>query len=138
MRAKDWLLANGYISEVTRGRLSRENLDRIHEAVRQGVVIDGYSVSTVQPAEPSAPRAVRRVAADTITDVPDEIRPASSWEPLVNGKPHRFVGMATVCNGCKNSLTYCYCPTPRVWLDHDREGTVSFTTRSKPLSRRKW
>ncbi len=42
LNAKQWLKDNGFISEITRGRISTENHARLAEAVANGVVIDGY------------------------------------------------------------------------------------------------
>lgn len=144
MKPKDWLLANGHIKEITRGRMSRENIALIENAVRDGAVIDGYVVSKVEPKvtkDVPAPSKVERVtvATDRIADVPDEVRPESEWEAYtyLDGAK-RPVGMRTVCNQCGNSLTYCHCRTPVVWLDHEVTGLVSFTVRTKPLLNKRW
>lgn len=143
MKPKDWLLANGHIKEITRGRMSRENIALIEQAVRDGVQIDGYTVSTsvrTSPDNPTPPKVEKvAVASDKIADVPDETRPEESWEAYtyVDGVK-KSVGMRTVCNVCGNSLTYCADRTPIVWVDADVSGLVSFKVRTKPLSNTRW
>lgn len=135
MRPKQWLADNGHIADPTqRGRLSRDHIALIEDAVRNGAQIDGYAVSTAQPkteAEKTAPK-VEKVAtsSDRVADVPDVLRDESVW------KAHTYddgkavpVGMRTVCNTCGNSLNYCPCRTPTVWIDHERAGMVTFTLR---------
>jgi len=143
MKPKEWLLANGHIKEITRGRMSRENIALIEQAVRDGVQIEGYAVSTVKPkteAEKASPK-VEKVAApsERILDVPDESRSEELWEAytFVDGKRVE-IGMRTVDNNCGNSLTYCRCRTATVFLDHETTAMVNFTPRTKPLSNKRW
>ena len=139
VKPKEWLLKNGHIKEITRGRMSRENIQRIEDAVRKGEQIEGFMVSTVQPktAEKDAPKKVDKVSVSTdrVLDIPDESRDerAMSAYALVNGKNHP-IGMRTVCNACHSSLTYCHCESPRVWLDTNTEVVVLF--KSIPSSRK--
>lgn len=143
MKPKDWLLANGHIKEITRGRMSREHIALIEQAVRDGEQIDGYAVSTAvrTPADTPTPPKVEKVAkpSERIADVPDETRPESSWEAYTyyNGAK-KDIGMRTVCNTCGNSLTYCPCRTPMVNLDDGGVGLVSFKVRTKPLPTTRW
>jgi len=143
MKPKDWLLKNGHIKEITRGRMSRENIALIEEAVKSGVVIDGYAINkpvikSDKPKSDTGP-SVEKVSinANRIADVPDETRPESQWEAhtYVDGVK-RKVGMRTVCNICNNSLTYCYCRTPLVTVDTDTAKMVTFTVRTTPLPNR--
>lgn len=139
MKPKEWLLANGHIKEITRGRMSREHINLIEQAVRDGVSIEGYAVSTVQPKsedEKALPKVEKRaVSSDRLIDVPDEARSESDWEAHTASGP---VGMRTVCNTCHSSLTYCHCQHPRVWVDHETEGVVFFKPRKTPLSNKRW
>lgn len=132
MKPKQWLFDNGHISEIGRGRLSRDHISLIEQAVRDGAQIEGYAVSTAAPkteAEKSEP-AVEKVRHDPnrIMDVPDERRSESVWKAhtFVNGDKVN-VGMRTVCNTCRSSLTYCPCRAPIVWVDHEATGVVTFT-----------
>lgn len=43
MKPKEWLLKNGHISTIGRGRLSIDNINLIKKAVGEGVYIEGYS-----------------------------------------------------------------------------------------------
>lgn len=138
MKPKEWLYKHGHITEIGRGRMSREHIALIEQAVRDGETIEGYAVSTVQPKsqdEKSAP-AVEKVAinANRVIDIPDETRPESSWTAHTS---EGEVGMRTVCNVCKSSLTYCPCAQPRVWISHESEGVVFFKPRTTPI-KRKW
>jgi hypothetical protein len=139
MKPKEWLYKNGHIKEIGRGRMSREHIALIEQAVRDGVTIEGYGISSVVPkseTEKSAPMVEKvAVAGNRVMDVPDERRPESSWTAHTS---EGEIGMRTVCNGCKNSLTYCYCPQSRVWLNHETEGVVFFKPRTAPMPRRKW
>lgn len=140
MKPKEWLHKNGHIDNPNqRGRLSAAHKSLIEQAVRDGVNIDGYAVSTVQPKtedEKALPKVERRAApSDRLIDVPDEARSESDWEAYTASGP---VGMLTVCNVCHSSFTYCHCQHPRVWVDHETEGVVFFKPRKTPLSNKRW
>lgn len=141
MKPKEFLLKNGHIKEITRGRLSRDNIALIEEAVKNGVKIEGYSVSTGPEPDKTAP-VVEKVKTDPnrILDIPEfPLRDESVWEAYANvdGKIVS-VGMRTVCNTCKCSITYCGCKTPVVWVDSDTSAVVVFKPRSKSLSNKRW
>ena len=132
MKPKEWLVANGHLKEAGRGRMSREHIALIQKAVAEGAEIEGYSTpkpATVKVSEPKA----EKVESTGIVDVPDMVRHENDWQAYVDT---REVGMRTVCNGCSNSLTHCYCKFPKVWLDHTREGVVVFKQRTTP--RKRW
>lgn len=133
MKPKEWLLKNGHISEIKRGRMSREHIELIQDAVRSGVVIEGYAVSTVQPKTAEEPKEVKKVPTGTaqpIFKVPDESRDERDFKAsgFLNGKKVP-VGMRTVCNGCGSSLTYCHCANSRVWVSHEHESVVVFSKK---------
>ncbi len=137
MKPKVALVKSGFLpagSENTRGRLSGAAIAECERLVGEGWAIDGYSVvkseNTLAKSDGPAPVLVKKTATadpSRIADVPDESRPESVWRASteVDGKAVP-VGMRTVCNACHNSLTYCRCSEPRVWVDHDRQGTVNF------------
>lgn len=141
IRPKEWLVKNGHLpagSENARGRISRENIALIEAAVASGVDILGYSRSG--PASTVEPPKVERAAAQPATvvaDIGDPTHPElerregglylrEAFAGTVN------VGMRTVCNNCKRSLTYCLCESPKVWVDHSTESVVNFRTRKVP------
>lgn len=133
MKPKDWLLANGHIKEITRGRMSRENIALIQEAVNNGTKIEGYA-----PTEDG--EEVNRVATDPnrILDIPEfPFRQEHEWEPYVQGVKWSM-GMRGVCNLCNSSLTYCGCPKPVVNLDNGGTSVVEFKGRTAPLPTRYW
>lgn len=129
MKPKEWLKENGHIKEVGRGRMSVAHIALIKDAVSKGVEIEGYSSSkpTAQTDKPTVERTPKTPTTGMI-DCPDPLRDSRDFVVVRrdNGKPIPNVGPATVCNGCHSSLTYCPCPEPRVWLDHEREAVVSF------------
>lgn len=131
MKPKEWLFQNGHIKEIGRGRMSAAHKALIMEALEKNsnLVIEGFSSSkpTAQSPKPAVTREPK-VASSGMIDCPEPLRDARDFVVVLRdtGKPIPMVGPATVCNGCHSSLTYCPCPAPRVWLDHDREGVVSF------------
>lgn len=130
MKPKEWLLKHGHIASIGRGRLSREHIDLIKDAVKNGAMIEGYSVE-------SAPASTVKTVVKTVkptggTDVADIGEPLRDERTLEARAGTQSVGMRTVCNICRNSLTYCFCPQPRVWVDYNRESVVEFVTRKNP------
>ena len=142
MKAKEWLLANGHIKEITRGRISRENHALIEAAVRDGAKIEGFSVSTApaksEGAEPSIIKA--KVSSEkTVADIGPERYSEDETVGYIHqdGKPVE-ISLRTVCNTCRASLTYHVCDSPRVWVDHKTEAVVYFKPRTKPLPKKRW
>jgi hypothetical protein len=137
MKAKEWLLKNGHIKEITRGRISRDNHALIEDAVRKGAQIEGFSVSTA-PTKDEKPAAVTKVpmvsAEKVIYDIGPERYVESEWVAYIHedGK-QKEIGLRTVCNTCGASLTYHVCESPRVWVEFDREAVVHFKPRTAPL-----
>lgn len=130
MKPKEYLVKHGHMKEAGRGRLSKEHIAIIEAAVKGGALIEGYSISTPTNDEPAE---VKRSAAVDVYDVPDEKRPERDWEArLEDGSS---IGMRTVCNTCKNSLNYCLCAYPLVWMGHNHESAVSFMPRKTPVKR---
>lgn len=130
---KDGFLPAG--SENKRGRLSGAAITRLKELAASGMDIEGYTVS--KSSDSTAPPKVEKVSVDPnrVVDVPDESRPEADWQAFsTNGE----IGMRTCCNVCGSSLTYCYCPHPRVWLDFQTEGVVYFKPRTSPVPNKGW
>lgn len=129
MKPKDWLKANGHISEIKRGRMSREHIELIKAAVATGVKIEGYGEVT---ATADKPATVERTAVDPnrLVDVPDVYRDERTLMAYrtQDGKQIE-IGMRTVDNNCGSSLTYCRCDSPRVWVDHESQAVVNFKPR---------
>jgi hypothetical protein len=132
---KDALVHAGLLdkSKAGRGRPSREMKENAEMLVRDhGYLISGFAATPSKdadkPAEvkhtPTTPKGVG------ILDVPDQVRFENSTEAfsIVDGK-RRKVGMRTVCNNCRSSLTYCPCPSPVVNLDYNLTGVVEFRTK---------
>lgn len=131
MKPKEYLVKHGHIKEAGRGRLSKEHIAIIEEAVKGGAFIEGYSIST--PANDAEPVEVKRAPAVDVYDVPDEVRPERDWEAY--SESGAAVGMRTICNLCGNSLNYCHHQTPVVWVDHKTMTGVVFSPRKTPVKR---
>lgn len=138
MKPKVALVKDGFLpagSENKRGRLSLDAINRLKTLAGQGWDIEGYSVSKATAV--SEKPVVEKVSVDPnrIADVPDESRYENDWQAFVNDAE---IGMRTVCNVCKSSLTYCRCQFPRVWVDFDTEGVVNFKPRTTPINPKRW
>jgi hypothetical protein len=138
MKPKEWLYKQGHIAKIGRGRMSAEHKSLIEAALLAdpSLRIEGFSVSAGKPADESvaAKPTVERVKTDAnrLLDVPDMRRDERDWSARVSvdGKTSE-IGFRTVCNGCGNSLGWCYEGTSRVWVDTNREATVEFIPRKK-------
>lgn len=145
MKPKEWLLKNGHIKEITRGRISRENHALIEAAVKNGAKIEGYSVSTAAPVEGNdeTPESTVTKAKVSSEKVIYDVGPERYVEDETVGYIHQDgkqveISLRTVCNTCGASLTYHMCDSPRVWVDHKTEAMVYFKPRSKPLPKKRW
>lgn len=132
MKPKAALVKDGFVEgdhtwspgdENKRGRLSGVAKARLTELALQGWPIDDYSVT--KSADTSKPDTVVKVKTDpnTVADIPNPTRDEKAMEAYSGTVK---VGMRTVCNNCRRSLTYCLCESPRVWLDHETQGVVNF------------
>jgi hypothetical protein len=138
MKLKDALVKDGFLKagEAGRGRPSKAMIARAKELAAQGWDIDGFTVTVTPKSEAVAdkPAEVKHTpktnGPQAIADVPDPTRFENSTEAfsMVDGK-RRPVGMRTVCNNCRSSLTYCPCPSPVVNLDYNLTGVVEFRTK---------
>ena len=118
-KAKEWLKANGYIAEVTRGRISNDNHKRLLAAVGQGVKFSDYpkggSVVTAETGETTYVKPVAVAESEGIATLrpyryPDE----KNWQAVPKGATIFGItsfGMREVCK-CNNSLVACYCDQP--------------------------
>lgn len=119
MTPKEALIKDGRIPvKEGRGRLSREAVARLHELVREGWQISGYSVE----AKADVPKAEAKVvkAANTGEKVISEIHytyPENEWKALdADGKVlgGKYMGMREVCSNCRVSLVAHNCESPRI------------------------
>jgi hypothetical protein len=143
MKPKEWLLKNGHIKEITRGRISRENHALIEKAVRDGASIEGYSVSTAAVKGTETPESTIVKAKVSSEKTVADIGPERFDEAVTVGYIHQDgksveISLRTVCNTCGASLTYHVCDSPRIWVDFDTEATVYFKPRTKPLPKIRW
>lgn len=111
--------------ENKRGRLSLVAKARLTELASKGWQIDDYSVSKSEAGEVT----VTKVKSDpnAVAEIPNPTRD----EKALNAYSGTVkIGMRTVCNNCRRSLTYCPCEQPRVWLDCDLQGVVHFKVKA--------
>lgn len=146
IKPKRWLADNGIIPAADvnkRGRISTANVALILDAVSKGAQIEGYSATTststmVKSADAAAPAAKRdtRPDAGRVLDVPDQRRFEESTEAfgMLDGK-RVHVGMRQVCETCRSSLTYCFCPSPVVRVSHTATSVVEFKARTTPFKK---
>ena len=131
LRLKEALVKAGKIpaTDNKRGRPSVQYKEWAQDLVdNHGYDIIGFVKSG--GSAPSTPASVVKPTAAApkpksggIVDVPDEVRSESLWNAYLNDKR---VGMREVCVNCSNSLTYCRCGTPMLWVRFDLKGPVTF------------
>lgn len=132
MKPKEWLKKEGFITEIGRGRLSAENIARIKEAVANGTMIEGYSVSTARPTATTDKPAVERTTTDAgMVDVPDMVRDPRDWDAFDDAGKRFDIGIKGCCENCRNSVTYCRCPFPVLRVDNNRVSVVTFKPKAK-------
>jgi hypothetical protein len=128
MRPKEWLVKNGHLpagSENARGRLSRENIERIEAAVAAGANIEGYSRTAASEAKPAK---VERTESTMLGETPQETVPEKYNVALVGDK---VIGNRTVCDVCKRSLNFHICDSPTV-MYKGTPSVVRFKSRPNP------
>lgn len=126
MKAKEWLLANGHIQAITRGRISSANKALIEDAVRKGAKIEGYSVSTA-PVKADTPQVVSKVATTTektIADLPPYRYPEDEFVAFERDNGKKVTrSLRCACNKCRQSLVVCWCEEPAI-VARDGRGSV--------------
>lgn len=120
MRAKEWLLDNGHIEAVSRGRISGANHERLRAAVASGVKFSDYAVE-VKDGEVTS----RTVTAEKhIPDVPPDIWPVESTMVFADfsdgrGYVKTKANTRASCFNCPGSLSHCNCGSPRAIVDNE-------------------
>jgi hypothetical protein len=107
--------------ENKRGRLSKPAIAHLESLAAKGWDIDGYAVTSSATTAPVVTRVKTDVNA--VAEIPNPTRDESTMTAWVGTKQ---IGMRTVCNNDRRSLTYCLCPQPKVWIDHETEAVVHF------------
>lgn len=141
MKPKEALLKDGFISEIKRGRLSADAIERCKALAALGWDIEGYSVSkSTGPNDAPVVERVKVTKSTEIVDIGDEIRPEIQFRAMIvdNDGKVKEVGMRTCCNVCKASLTYCPCAVSYVWLDHESQAAVAYKPRTTPIPVKRW
>jgi hypothetical protein len=134
MKPKAALVKDGFVEgdhtwspgdENQRGRLSKAAKTRLDELAALGWQIDDLSVGQSSTGEVT----VTKVKSDpnAVVDIPSPTRDESALQAFSGTIK---IGMRTVCNNCRRSLTYCPCEQPRVWLDHETQGVVYFKAKA--------
>ena len=123
---KDWLKANGFIKEVTRGRISGENHKRLSEAVANGVKFSDYTAVKTEAVEKTSKgtttktvRVIRdgsespSVPGDTAWISMHDMRFPEAEYIAISETGEKF-GMREACNNCHLSLLNHKCESPSV------------------------
>lgn len=138
MKPKEWLMKNGHIKEIGRGRLSAANIALIKEAVSNGVMIEGYSVTKPLITHDSHRErvantvTVERTTSETgMVDVPEPVRMADEWDAFDDTGKRFDIGIKGVCENCRSSVTYCRCKFPVLRVDNDRVSVVTFKPKPR-------
>lgn len=142
MKPKVALVKDGFLppgSENKRGRISLAAIERCKELAAQGWKIEGYEVSQSALSAPVVEKVKVLTGEKVIADIGNPSRDENQWEAYanVNGKLVS-IGMRAVDNVCGNSLTYCFCRTPMVWVDGDSRVMVNFKPRTVPRKGTPW
>lgn len=111
MKPKDYLVKNGYLKEVTRGRLSLAHIEILKDAVADGAKIEGYEKSGV---------SVSKVDPDAFPEyrLPSEYRFPEKEYALVLPKDFPYpkgAGMRNVCDVCSYSFCDHICESPKLF-----------------------
>ena len=125
---KEYLRSIG-VETGGRGRMPADHVAKVKAAVASGIAIKGYEASTPRVSStstaPSEPVVTRAAAGASVYDVSPPLRDEHVNKAMADG---RNVGMRAICQGCGNSLTYCPCKSPTVFVDHDRMCVVEFVS----------
>lgn len=135
-KAKEYLLEQGKIDAITRGRMSNANKEFLAQAAEAGVQFSDFKATETTNAsgekviKNSAPRA----GTSQIDNINEEfvrfagpsggIAQANTvWKTMLNGKevnkPDKdgHGGLKTVCNNCRYSLVGHTCNSPTITID---------------------
>lgn len=153
MKANEWLLANGHIKAITRGRMSRENIAILTAAWDNG---NGVKFSdfpkgkvTVQleatedaPAQVEYKRDANAGTGYSADGTPVEIAPYRYTEDEFHAVQADGTNrsLREVCQHCGVSLVQCYCGSPSI-VAMDGKGHVSVSILpggSKPRTGNIW
>lgn len=136
MKPKEYLLKNGHIDEIKRGRLSREHIDIIKAAVAGGENIEGYTLNTPAAGIPEkATNAVERNKPEVgkiIYEIPPERFPESEYTVFERVDGKRVTrSLREACNNCRVSLIYCFCDSPRIVARNGRGSVLVYIERKQ-------
>lgn len=133
---KEALFAAGRIEKIGKGRISRENNAWLDEQISTGVfTVAGMNLKASTGPTPASPTVERSKANDPgLYDIIDPTRDEKSLEAFAGGES---IGMRTVCDNCRISLTHCPCESPRVMVNGS-PSVVSFKPRTTPLPNKRW
>lgn len=110
-KRKEWLLSEGHIAEITRGRISLDNQERCEEAARNGVKFSDLTVKSVAGVE-----TVTKATYQTekhIPDIPDARYPVETTRVYTMDGALTKANTRAACFNCSVSLAYCTCDAPR-------------------------
>ena len=105
--AREYLIGKG-LAKASRGKFSNAAKEELSRAMAQGMTFSDYADkgSTVRPVEETY-------------EIAEKTWPNGSAKFVETGKK---VSMNSACNSCGYSLSWCECPSPRVY---SKEVTIS-------------
>ncbi len=135
IKANDWLLKNGHIKEIKRGRRSAENTALLNQAFADGVKFSDYTPA--ETTNEAGETVVKNVASPQTREIADifirypgpngnEYMSNSVWKVTVDGKEVKrsdkdikndWGGMRSACNNCGLSLVGHQCHTPVISIN---------------------
>lgn len=130
--ANEWLLAQGHIQEITRGRRSRENTQHLTDAYNSGTRFRDFEPvesknSQGETVTKNAVKATSQIEnfAQAYIRYPgptgNEANANSVWAVKVDGKtlptPDDYGGLREVCFNCRLSLVGHTCDNPQLSID---------------------
>lgn len=150
-KANEWLLKNGHIQKITRGRRSAENTARLAEAYKSGIRFSDWEPS--ETTDEAGKTVVKNVAPATsnptaIHDIKFTY-PEKDFEAYAEVRGKKIpVGMREVCSNCISSygihvsLTAHVCASPSVSTvmaaGLGSPTPVSIVPRKTPLPVKPW
>lgn len=124
MKAKEWLLEKGYISAITRGRISRDNHAHIAKAIENGLVLSDYK-QVIGVTGPKTTVSVERTDPDAIVELRPYHYPENEYRLFEWRDGKKFTrSLREACSNCGYSVVGCYCDDIRI-VKTDGSGSVA-------------
>lgn len=132
MKPKEYLVSIGALDEVKRGRLSLAHIELCKKAAAEGVVIEGYSVTSAATAQNEAVVEKVKVSSEKEVVEPAPLRfPEDEYVAVEMRDGKRVIrSLREACRHSRLSLVGCPCDSHEI-VAHDGRGNVSVTIERK-------